>query len=959
MRIRFYGCLLAFFALLPAAQPAHAQQATGTITGRVTDKESQAAVAGAVVEAVSASGRSVASALTDAAGQFRMSNVPAGTYAVVITMVGYETARIASVHVVSGETSMAGAALTTQAFLLNPVVVSASKHAEKLVDAPAAVSVVPEREIAERPTTTPVDHLRSTPGVDIMTTGVQGTNVVVRGFNNIFSGALHTLTDYRAANVPSLRVNFLQFLPQNNEDFSRIEVVLGPGSALYGPNTANGVLHFITKSPIDEPGTTLAVSGGQFPGAANDPGTSTMNGTLLQLEGRSAQKFSDKFGMKLSGQYLKAPEFFYRDKGEDSIRALVAPIATNDAALRASGLFPLTATDLQTRAARIGNRDFDIKRWGLDFRADYRPTENLSTVLSAGITDDNSIELTGIGAGQAVDWKYSYVQGRANYKGWFAQAYANMSDAGGTFLLRNGAPITDQSKLYAAQLQHVAHLGDKQTFTYGGDYIYTNPVTNGTINGTRENNDTYSEVGGYLQSETNLSKLFEVVLAGRVDKHSELDKAIFSPRAGLVFKPTPNQNFRVTYNRAFSTPTSLNLFLDIDAGALGALGPFGFRAHAQAPGREGIMLHDANGNVQIASPFSSSLTALTPSQFVSNPTTLNNVDLASIYNRQVSAVALASPLVGSNPQLVGFLRSLTPDTNLAEVGLVLRDPLTGKQLPFSNNGVSNVGGIKPSTDETYEVGWKGLIRDKLIVAVDAWHAKHTNFTSPLITATPFVMLNPQALAAYLVPKLMLLPGMTLDNAKLIAGGMAQLPGGIVSSAATTAPGPNLILTYINFGDLTLNGGDISATALLSSKWQFAVTGSLVSDDYFNMPLGTQTADSQVVALNAPKKKGSAALTYRDLTSGINAEVRVRYQDEFPANSAGYVGLSCVKSAPANSGPCVQAYTLLDLTAGYRLPVTGATVQLNVTNLFDEKYQSFIGTPQIRRMAILRVKYDLK
>jgi outer membrane receptor protein involved in Fe transport len=49
---------------------------------------------------------------------------------------------------------------------------------------------------------------------------------------------------------------------------------------------------------------------------------------------------------------------------------------------------------------------------------------------------------------------------------------------------------------------------------------------------------------------------------------------------------------------------------------------------------------------------------------------------------------------------------------------------------------------------------------------------------------------------------------------------------------------------------------------------------------------------------------------------------------------------------------------VDLTAGYRLPITGATLQLHIQNLFDEKYQSFVGTPEIGRMAILRLKYDL-
>jgi outer membrane receptor protein involved in Fe transport len=88
---------------------------------------------------------------------------------------------------------------------------------------------------------------------------------------------------------------------------------------------------------------------------------------------------------------------------------------------------------------------------------------------------------------------------------------------------------------------------------------------------------------------------------------------------------------------------------------------------------------------------------------------------------------------------------------------------------------------------------------------------------------------------------------------------------------------------------------------------------------------------------------------------VNAQVRVRYTDEFPANSANYVGLSCVDATL--QGECVKSYTLVDFTAGYQLPVRGASVQLSVSNILDEEYQSFIGVPVIGRMALLRLRYE--
>jgi outer membrane receptor protein involved in Fe transport len=56
--------------------------------------------------------------------------------------------------------------------------------------------------------------------------------------------------------------------------------------------------------------------------------------------------------------------------------------------------------------------------------------------------------------------------------------------------------------------------------------------------------------------------------------------------------------------------------------------------------------------------------------------------------------------------------------------------------------------------------------------------------------------------------------------------------------------------------------------------------------------------------------------------------------------------------------CVEQSTLVDLTMGYQIPNTAATLQLSVTNLFDTPYRSFVGVPDIGRFALVRVKYDM-
>ena len=938
MGVKLRTCLLAVFALaILAARPAWAQ--TGTITGRVTDATTGAPLAGAQVEAL-ANGRVAASALTDESGQFRLANLEAGTYSLAVSMVGYAPQRIDGVRVVAGGTSIQAFALNPTALELNPIVVSASKRQEKVLDAPASVAIVDSRAVQDRPVTTPVDHLRSLPGVDIATYGIQSTTVVTRGFNNIFSGSLHALTDNRIAGVPSLRVNVLHFVPTGNEDIDRMEVVLGPGAALYGPNTADGVLHIITKSPLDEQGTSASIGGGTQ--------------SVLNASFRTAQRLGDNFGIKISGQYLQGDEWRYVDPVEQAERAKFSgenAAFFRDDLKRAAGIDDAEA---DRRIARIGNRNYDVQRYGADLRADWRVTEDLTAVLAAGMTSvGTGIELTGLGAAQVKDWTYSYVQARATWGRFFAQAYANMSDAGETYLLRNGAPITDRSKLYVAQVQHGLSIGDRQDFTYGLDFIYTNPITEGSINGIYEDDDQTTEFGAYIQSDTRLTNKLNLVLAGRIDTHSALPEAIFSPRAGLVFKPREEHAFRVTYNRAFSTPSSLNQFLDLGSAIPDeAAARLGYSLRVQGTGADGFQFRQADGSYLMRSPFAP------------NPAQLLPADATQFWQAAVQVVAQQAGLT-STPQgqaLVNYLRGLSPTAN--DIRTMYSNPMTDAFGPLSELDLAKLDPIRESTSTTYEVGYKGVISDRLLLAADVWYSRKENMVTPLTIQTPFLLLNGEDVAAYLVPHLTqfyMAAGMTQEQAQVqaaqtaaqLAPGIARVPVGVISSQDVNANGAQLLTTYINVDDaFDVYGVDLAATAILTDEWQVSGSLSLVNENVFT------TEKGQTVTLNAPKTKASLAVGYRGLNNGLNAELRARYNDSFPVMSGVYMGTQCIGGKEEDGAePCVDSYTLFDLTLGYRLPIQGVSLQVAVQNLLDEDYRSFPGAPTIGRMALVRLRYD--
>lgn len=926
--------ILSVLCLLLGVTPVVAQ--TGAITGRITGSDTGRPLGSAVVEAVDAGGGVAGSALTNFDGLFRITGLQPGTYTLSVSVAGYGTQTGGTAQVAAGATANVAITLEPKAYELNPLVVTSSRKAEKALEAPARVEVVSERDIAVRPALSPVDHLRSTPGVDVITSGLQSTNVVARGFNNIFSGALHTLTDNRIAGIPSLRVNLMHFVPQTNDDIQRMEVVLGPGSALYGPNTSNGVLHIITKSPIDEPGSTISAAGGER--------------SVLHFTGRTAVRVSDKFGFKVSGQYFKGNEWRYEDPVELAAKQLAT---TNFSAWAATQPLGLSTTELQQRAARLAARDFDISRYSVDARADWRPTADFSAIFTAGQTNAaKGIELTGIGAGVVDNWMYGYYQARFNYRRWFAQAYLNTSDAGDTFLLRTGGPIVDKSKVAVAQIQHSADWRNLE-FTYGGDFIRTTPVTDGTINGSRENSDNYSEYGTYLQAKAALGSKLDLVLAGRGDWHTELADPVFSPRAALVIKPIADQTFRLTYNRAFSTPSSLNLFLDIDGGPAGPLGPLGFRVRAQGPGKDGIKLTDASGlPLGLRSPFSGA------------PSQLQTVSQQNLFDYQLNALLTQVP-ASLRPLLEGLRAPLK--AGIGSVGIATLNPTTQGIAPLVAGSITDVPGINPSISQTFEVGYKGLIGDRLLLAADAWHSKETDFTSPLVLRTPLLMLNPTAFGAYLTQnaapamvQALVASGMPLAQAQATVTGVitnwVKIPAGVASSADVAAKGSDLLATYVNFGELKLWGMDFSAQWLMTDEWSASGTYSHTSDHNFCLVEVTgDCPEEQLVALNAPKDKLSASLNYRGAGSGFTSEVRVRHTGEFPVNSADYVGLKCIGGGGED---CVAAFTLFDVTLGYALPtMPGASLQLAVTNLFDEDYRSFVGVPKVGRLALLRLRYE--
>ncbi|NUQ17255.1 MAG: TonB-dependent receptor [Sphingomonas sp.] len=137
-------------------------------------------------------------------------------------------------------------------------VTSASKQAEPLSEAPAALYVITGQDIEDSGVTSMPEALRLAPNLNVQQIDASQYAIAARGFNGIQAGnKLLVLIDGRSIYTPLADNVIWQLHQPLLEDIQQIEVISGPGGTLYGPNAVNGVVNVTTKGAQDTIGGLL------------------------------------------------------------------------------------------------------------------------------------------------------------------------------------------------------------------------------------------------------------------------------------------------------------------------------------------------------------------------------------------------------------------------------------------------------------------------------------------------------------------------------------------------------------------------------------------------------------------------------------------------------------------------------------------------------------------------------
>jgi outer membrane receptor protein involved in Fe transport len=288
-----WGTVAAVAVVLLAAPRLEAQE-VGTIQGTVRAAGSGTPL-GDVTVAVQGTTRG---AMTDAQGRFRIVAVPVGERNVFAQVIGRARA-VQAIHVAVDTVAQAEFSLTEVAAVIAPMVVSATREVQRRTDQSTTIDALEGAAIREVRAAHPSGIMQRLPGVHATQLSGEGLSMAIR--QPITTKPMYL---YLEDGVPTRSTGFFNHnalyevnLPQSGG----LEVLKGPGTAMYGSDAIGGVVNVLTRPAPVTPTLDATVEGGQFGYArllATGGFTSGANGIRADVNVTRSDGWRDEGGFK-------------------------------------------------------------------------------------------------------------------------------------------------------------------------------------------------------------------------------------------------------------------------------------------------------------------------------------------------------------------------------------------------------------------------------------------------------------------------------------------------------------------------------------------------------------------------------------------------------------------------------------------------------------------------------------
>ena len=470
--------------------------------------------------------------LTDESGHFYLKNLPEGELTIVFSMMGYETEK-RTVTLRRDTLVEMNVAIAETSFMIDNVVVTANKYETKQREVATIVNVIPPLIIESTTSNSMADVLNFQTGLRVEET-CSNCGVPQIRINGLEGQYTQILMDSRPIFSSLASVYGLEQLPAGMVD--RIEVIRGGGSALYGANAIAGVVNIITKEPSRN---SLNISNSS---AFTQQGTYDINTNM----NASVVSENQKAGLFLFGVQRNRQQYDRDNDGYSDIPHLNSTTVGFRSYFKTSDYSKITAEYHHTTEFRRGG-------YGIDSLQPHESplTEQLKHNIDAA----------------TAKWDMYTADNKH-----FVSVYTSFQHiARDSYFGTNYNP-----NAYGKSTDIVSVTGAQYRFSYpcgimnadlsaGAEYSY-NQLRDQILGYDRNTLQRVHLGGGYVQNEWK-NKQWSILVGGRLEQHSLLDKPVFSPRANIRYTPIEPIILRLSYASGYRAPQIYEE--DLHVGAVG------------------------------------------------------------------------------------------------------------------------------------------------------------------------------------------------------------------------------------------------------------------------------------------------------------------------------------------------------------------------------------------------------
>lgn len=402
-----------------------------------------------------------------------------------------------------------------------PMVITPSRVSQPILESPSAVIVITKKDIMRYGMTSLADILRNVTGVDVMTVSPTDRNISIRGLNSLASGRILTLIDGQPVYADFYGMTAWGHVGVEIDEIEQIEIMKGPGSALYGANAFDGVINIITIKPEVQSHIT------RFRTSVDQNGR--LDGHIIH-------------GNKLGKMYYRAFAGFDKISGWE-----------NEDAGENGKLSGLLRYDINNESSAI------LSGYIHKYNGDIVIFSGANPANHEGTTSDISFEYVRSKLKWKASWRALYNE--AKPKNISSNQYKD-PDTGENFQPSASTteipPYNIDSGLFGTELQHSLSPLDNHLITWGLNYNLSN-IDSELLDGPH----TQSTVAGYIQDQMRLARGLNLTAGLRYDWHPLTGNNI-SPRASVVYSPAINHALRISAGKAFRNPPSMYSYLDTE-----------------------------------------------------------------------------------------------------------------------------------------------------------------------------------------------------------------------------------------------------------------------------------------------------------------------------------------------------------------------------------------------------------